>query len=116
MSNMPDVLETAIRKAKKNHTCDYCGIEIIAGEKYEDQTNVYDRELYHWKSHLTCKELVDKLEMFKDCWYDEGLTSEYFREHVDEFLRSKEALSGKWPERIAKAKQLLVAVLREGGR
>jgi hypothetical protein len=107
MSNMPDVLETVIRKAKKEHTCNYCGIEIMAGEMYEDQTNVYDGKLYHWKSHLTCNELVDKLKMFKDCWYSEGLTADDFCTYVDEFLRNKGALSGKWPERIARAKQLL---------
>ena len=105
---MPDVIEEVIRKAKKEHVCDYCGLKIKNGEQYEDQTNVYDGRLYHWKSHLSCRELTRVLKMFDDCWYDEGLTAEMFREHVREYLSSNRIEYNGWADGIAKAKAALL--------
>jgi len=76
------VLETKTPKAKKRHKCDFCGEYIEVGEVYENQTNIGDGELYHWKSHISCQQLVNELDMFKDCDSNYGVTSDDFDEFV----------------------------------
>lgn len=107
---MPTVLETAKRKARKEHRCDFCGLKIEVGEIYEDQTAVYDGELYHWKSHFSCKKLARELNMYDYC-DDEGLTADAFQEYVDQYLYGEDIHIKPWSGRIAKAKELL---LKEG--
>jgi len=102
-----DVLSTTIHKARKDHACDYCGLNISIGEEYQNQTNVYDGELYHWKSHLSCVEIARKLKMFENCWYDEGVTAEHFQETVVDYLRGKNIVCAGWKDAIAKAKGIL---------
>lgn len=75
------VLETKTPKAKKRHKCDYCGEYIEVGEIYENQTNIGDGELYHWKSHISCAQLSDELRLFDKCG-DDGVTSDNFDEYV----------------------------------
>lgn len=75
-------LDRKIRVAKKIHRCDLCGLRIEVGEKYDWSKNVYDRELYEFKMHLSCLELANKLDMFDEC--DEGLTSDDFYEFVEQ--------------------------------
>lgn len=104
---MPNLLRQFNRKARKEHTCDFCGLKIEVGETYEDQTCVYDGEIYQWKSHLSCEELTQKLKMFVDCWHDEGLTMDAFQEYITEFLQSRDIYLKSWTERIAKAKEML---------
>lgn len=100
---MPDVINETIRKAKKEHICDYCGLKISIGEQYEEQTNVYDGRLYHWRSHVSCSKLTRLLKMFDDCWYDEGLTAENFRESVKGYLHAHGIVYSGWAEGLAKA-------------
>jgi hypothetical protein len=101
---MPEVIEQVDRKAKKEHICDYCGQKIEIGEIYEDQACVQDGVLYHWKSHMSCKELTRELQMEG---YDEGLTAEDFREYVNNYLADNNISAKTWTERIAKAKEML---------
>ena len=75
-------LDRKIRVAKKEHRCDLCGFNILAGEKYDWQKNVYDGMLYEFKMHLSCLELASKLNMFDDC--DDSLTSDDFVEFVEQ--------------------------------
>jgi len=102
-----EVLSTVTRKAKKEHSCDYCGQKISIGETYENQTNVHDG-LYHWKSHLSCVEIARKLKMFENCWYDEGVTAEHFQETVMDYLSGKNVAHTGWKDAIAKAKEMLL--------
>lgn len=104
---MPEVLEVKRHKARQEHICDYCDQKITIGETYESQTCVNTDRIYRWKSHLSCLEIVHKLHMFSDFWYDEGLTAENFRDYVDEFLKEQNVFPENWSERIAKAKEIL---------
>jgi len=70
-------------KARVKHKCDFCDEIISVGEIYERSTNIYDNEIYTWKSHITCMKIADKLDMFDDC--DEGVTSSDFREYIDQY-------------------------------
>lgn len=75
-------IRTAIVKARKRHTCDYCGCEIPNGEKYEHSVNVTDGRTYTWKSHLRCAELCGKIWNYVDPY--EGMTSDAFYDAVRE--------------------------------
>ena len=75
-------LDRKKRVARKLHRCDLCGLWIGVGEKYDWQKNVYDGMLYEFKMHLSCLQLASKLNMFDEC--DEGLTSDYFVEFVEQ--------------------------------
>lgn len=86
-------LDRKIRVAKKEHRCDLCGFNILAGEKYDWQKNVCDGMLYEFKMHLSCLELVSKLNMFDDC--DDGLTGNDFVEFVEqEYQEYQERVTG----------------------
>jgi hypothetical protein len=52
------------------------------GEMYHTQTLKYD-DIYVWKNHLKCAELVSKLNMEGD----EGVTSEDYYEYITEEFR-----------------------------
>jgi len=77
-----EILRTINRTARKEHKCNFCGGVIPIAEKYSHQTNVYDGDIYEWKSHLKCNEIASRLSMYDEC--DEGLTGEDFREHITE--------------------------------
>jgi len=66
--------------ARKPHTCSYCHGIINKGEKYGSSTNVYDGDMYTWKSHGKCSDIASKLKMFDN--EDEGLTDEAFMEYI----------------------------------
>lgn len=66
-------------KARKTHICNWCGCSISVGEAYNTATYKYDN-IYTWKSHLKCMELVNTLDMEGD----EGVTGEDFHEYITE--------------------------------
>ena len=100
-------ISTIEQKAKKEHICDYCGIKIKVGEIYENQTNVVDNELYHWKSHLVCLKVAEKLEMFDYSTCDEGLSNEDFHEGVREYLHSNRIVYSGWEDAMRKVQTSL---------
>jgi len=75
-------LKTSKPKARKKHTCNFCHETINSGEVYDNQTNIYDGELYTWKSHLKCSEISQKLKMYENC--DEGVTDNDFYDYINE--------------------------------
>ena len=75
-----ETLSNTTPKAIKEHQCNYCGEKINKGEKYNSQTNVYDGDIYTWKSHKNCTDIASELRMHDEC--DEGVTGEDFRESI----------------------------------
>jgi hypothetical protein len=71
-------------KARKKHYCNFCSGEIMIGQTYLRSTHVYDGDIYNWKSHKYCSQLADRLNMYDECEFDEGLTSDGFMEIVNE--------------------------------
>lgn len=65
-------------KARKAHVCNFCGCTIPVGEIYNLSTHVFNGELYDWKSHQKCSELVSMLNMEGD----EGVTLADFYEYI----------------------------------
>lgn len=78
------ISERRVVKARKTHTCNYCRCETInAGDEYATTTLKYNGDLYTWKSHLICEELVSALNMDGD----EGVSDEDFYEDITEAYR-----------------------------
>jgi hypothetical protein len=73
-----------VRKARKNHICDYCGLIIEKGTMYDRQVNKDGGEVYTFKSHPSCAKLANDLGMFD--WND-GVSSDDFRTEVQERYR-----------------------------
>ena len=72
--------------ARKEHICELCGCKINKGQKYHRQTNVYDECIYDWIEHEECREIASELDMYDGCDYDEGLTPDYFKEILDNYI------------------------------
>ena len=87
-------------KARKEHRCDFCALPIKKGNTYKRQVAKID-DVYTWKAHLHCDELAGRLGLYKECCWDEGVTADYFREGVREYLRSKlQANRSDWPSEL----------------
>ena len=72
--------------ARKEHICELCGCKINKGQKYYRQTNVFDGRIYDWIEHEECREIASELDMYDGCDYDEGLTPDYFKEILDNYI------------------------------
>lgn len=73
---------------RKKHVCNWCGCDIDVGDIYETQTLKYN-EVYVWKNHLKCSDIVRKLRM--ESVY--GVTFEDFGEYItEEYLEIKKSL------------------------
>lgn len=85
-----ETLQISNPKARKEHRCDYCNGKIEKGEKYQNSTHVHD-DLYTWKAHLSCQELAEKMEMFKDCpdGVTEGDFSDFVNDYYFDFLKDE---------------------------
>ena len=71
-----ETLNNTTPKARKEHQCNFCEHKINKGEVYNSQTNVYEGDIYTWKSHTRCAEIASELRMFDDAY--DGVTAEYF--------------------------------------
>ena len=72
--------------ARKEHICELCGCKINKGQKYYRQTNIYDGRIYDWIEHEECREIASELDMYDECDYDEGLSPDYFKEILDNYI------------------------------
>lgn len=78
------LINQTIRKANKGHRCNWCHGIIQKGEEYEYSTHKNDGEIYTWKNHLKCHELVDGINMWD--YADDGLSDDNFGEALQEYL------------------------------
>ena len=49
-----ECLDRSDRKARKPHSCDYCGEAIEKGEVYDWSKHIYDGQHYEWHCHKRC--------------------------------------------------------------
>lgn len=80
---MPVMLKYETRKARKQHTCNYCGGLISPGEQYKYSAHIYDGEFFDWKEHMDCGFIASELWRYIDP--DEGMTQEDFQEGCSAF-------------------------------
>jgi hypothetical protein len=84
-------------KARKEHSCDWCGGKIKIGEKY---TRAFCKEddVYVWKNHIRCEQIANHLKMFEDGALTEsdfvenieGYYSKIMNENYNEIYESEE--------------------------
>ena len=72
--------------ARKEHICKFCGGKINKGQKYYRQTNIYDGCIYEWIEHEECHQIASELDMYDKYESDDGLTTEHFRDILDEYI------------------------------
>lgn len=48
------------RIARKEHKCDLCGEVIRVGEKYSRYAGKYDGQMFDYKHHLLCLEMISE--------------------------------------------------------
>ena len=72
--------------ARKEHICELCGCKIKKGHKYYRQTNIYDGCIYDWIEHDECHQIASELDMYSECDFGEGLSSDCFKEILDDYI------------------------------
>ena len=77
-----DILKShQIVKARKTHICNFCGKEILKGEKYTASTYVEDY-IYSWKTCNRCKEYVDEAFSNKEYDFSDGMGESEFHDYM----------------------------------
>lgn len=74
-----------VRKARKNHKCNYCSKTIEVGESYKDGLCKDGIDIYHWKSCPKCGFFAHELWDYIDP--DWGLDGDGLVDGMDNFLR-----------------------------
>jgi len=87
-----ETLDTAQRKARVEHICNYCGGIIKKGESYQWSKHVMDGNIYEWKAHNHCLALVLLLDMQSD---GDGIDEETFYEAVNDAFSGNFTLAQK---------------------
>lgn len=82
---MVETISREQRKARKTHTCDYCGGKIEVGEVYDYSFCKFD-DVYSWKAHLKCVAVADELWDYIDPL--EGMTEDDFFYGCQDFSRT----------------------------
>ena len=72
--------------ARKNYFCNLCNDYILKGTKHECQVNKFDGDIYTWRGHEECCKLAEKLDMYHECDYEEGLTDDFFCDFVSQYI------------------------------
>lgn len=80
---MVEILHSTNPKARKQHTCMWCGSIIEVGERYHRDTCLYDGQIYDWLSHNECRKITGLLNMEDD---DSGIHDEDFRNAILDYV------------------------------
>lgn len=81
---MTKTLQSRIRKARKEHRCDFCNHKIAKGEQYVSQSCVCDGRAYTWKEHLHCRDLASAIWDYVDP--DGGMTETEFCDAIYDLM------------------------------
>ena len=87
-----ETFDYGTRKARKDHKCSYCNGLIKKGEEYEYSVHKMD-DVYTWKAHKHCSELVNLLNLEPDM--NEGITHDDFYEYINDYFHSEFSLADK---------------------
>lgn len=83
---MIEIISSCIRTARKQHTCDLCGMKIQPGEKYNYAFCNNDGETYGWKGHEKCSFISDEIWDYCDPW--DGMNEDIFKDAVGDICGS----------------------------
>ena len=85
-----EIISYTTPKAKKEHICDYCNDKIPIGQKYR-RSFCKEDEIYIWKNHLHCEEIMQKLGMFDEDSVTQDLFVESVKEEYDRIMEIHES-------------------------
>lgn len=74
-----------IKRARKDHICNYCGETIEAGSPYTREFLVNGGEHYEWLMHNECEKVASEIWEFADPW--DGMDHDCYQENVREVFR-----------------------------
>tara|TARA_Y100001951_G_C11293539_1_gene273933 strand:- start:1978 stop:2334 length:357 start_codon:yes stop_codon:yes gene_type:complete len=77
-------------KARKQHTCDYCGFKIKIGETYQRSFNSDGGDVWTWKNHKDCEQLCRDMGMFKEV--PEGVDYDCFWQYVFDYFKDNSGM------------------------
>ena len=69
---IPDIYDSVVRKAAKQHTCCECGKPIRSGEYYEYVSGLWDGQWGQYKTCASCVQIRDLLSEETDCCLSHG--------------------------------------------
>lgn len=84
------LIQSKETKARKQHTCDYCGFKIEVGEHYNKSFNTDGGDVWTWKSHKECQNLCRDMGMFKEVL--EGVSYDCFWTYIFEYFKDNSGL------------------------
>lgn len=77
------------RKARKDHSCDWCEGIIKKDELYDWQKITSDDYgIYEWKAHKHCVEVASYYDMFDD--WEDGLSQLQFSDSICDIFNEKD--------------------------
>ena len=86
---MQRLSQNLIKKSRKVHICNLCGLIIEKGDSYLSSFYTDKSDSWTFKTHIKCHELCDKLGWYAD-HNDYGVDANVFEECVEEAF---------WPQR-----------------
>ena len=81
-----EILSESYPVAKKRHICYLCGGHIEKGTKYYRQANKDGGDIMTFRAHTECWDLVNELDMFKECACTDGITDSFFQEFINDYV------------------------------
>ena len=79
-----EMLAQCSRKARKRHSCGFCGRTIEKGERYKEQRCIGDGGPYVFRSHERCQRVSNAIWDYVDP--DNGMTQDEFCDAVNELM------------------------------
>ena len=62
--------EITVKKSRKIHRCEHCGLVIPKGSSYNISSGIFDNEVYSCKSHTECRDAYMAFNKGCDEWSD----------------------------------------------
>ncbi len=91
---LPDALSRVMRKARKAHKCDECGLAIQPGTVYEYVSGIWDGEPSHYKTCEGCQILRAHVREEDGC--DEDPPLGMLLEAANEVAHERQPRDMKW--------------------
>lgn len=93
------IINEAIRRARKQHRCDYCGKPIPIGKGYHIQVIARDGLLDTWRTHRVCEAIIKATDPYD---FDGCMVGDP-RDHAREVAKHM-----GWRSLLEKARKLIV--------
>lgn len=104
-------ISNKIVKARKQYRCNYSGKIINIGDSYERQVNIYDGEIYTFRTCEKALYLIEKLDMYGRGTDDDGFTDSDYDEMLDDYI-SNNTLTDEYANYLGSATDFVYDYLK----